>query len=83
VCAVHQAREARRDADVLRVADDILPHVREMRPAYPWETVARSLDRAGARARPAAAGPARPWGVRCAGWSATASWTRAFWSQAR
>ncbi len=48
VRAVHQAREARRDADVLRVADDILPHVREMRPAYPWETVARSLDRAGA-----------------------------------
>ena len=47
--AVHSAREARRDADVLRVADDILRHVREMRPAYPWETVARSLDRAGAR----------------------------------
>ncbi|HYG87950.1 MAG TPA: recombinase family protein [Azospirillum sp.] len=47
--AVHQAREARRDTDVLRIADDILPHVREMRPAYPWETVARSLDKAGAR----------------------------------
>lgn len=47
--AVHSAREARRDADVLRVADGILPHVRAMRPAYPWEIVARSLDRSGSR----------------------------------
>src|SRR3954470_14379703 len=81
VRAVHQAREARRDADVLRVADDILPHVREMRPAYPWETVARSLDRAGVR-RPDCGrwtGPA----LARAGWSATASWTRAFWSAPR
>ena len=81
--AVHSAREARRDADVLRVADDILRHVREMRPAYPWETVARSLDRAGARRPDGAAGPVRPWRVRCAGWSATASWTEAFWSARR
>jgi DNA invertase Pin-like site-specific DNA recombinase len=49
VRAVTEAREARRDADVLRVADAILPHVRAMRPAYPWESVARSLDKAGAR----------------------------------
>ncbi|HYE01268.1 MAG TPA: recombinase family protein, partial [Alphaproteobacteria bacterium] len=47
--AAHEAREGRRDADVLRVADDILPEVRAMRPAYPWETVARSLDRKGSR----------------------------------
>ncbi|QQP92665.1 hypothetical protein IGS68_29760 (plasmid) [Skermanella sp. TT6] len=47
--AVHGARDARRDADVLRVADDILAEVRAMRPAYPWETVARTLARKGAR----------------------------------
>jgi DNA invertase Pin-like site-specific DNA recombinase len=47
--AVHSAREARRDADVLRVADDILAEVRAMRPAYPWEAVARTLARKGAR----------------------------------
>lgn len=45
VRAVNDAREARRDADVLRVADDILPHVRAMRPGYSWATVARSLSR--------------------------------------
>ncbi|MCW2240627.1 recombinase family protein [Azospirillum canadense] len=49
VRAVNDAREARRDADVLRVADAILPHVRAMRPAYPWETVARSLAKSGSR----------------------------------
>ncbi|MCW2239113.1 recombinase family protein [Azospirillum canadense] len=49
VRAVTDAREARRDADVLRVADAILPHVRAMRPAYPWETVARSLAKSGSR----------------------------------
>lgn len=43
--AVHEAREARRDADVLRIADEILPHVRAMRPSYPWDVVARSLNR--------------------------------------
>ncbi|WP_454020063.1 hypothetical protein [Azospirillum sp. Marseille-Q6669] len=47
--AVNDAREARRDADVLRVADDILPHVRAMRPGYSWATVARSLARNGSR----------------------------------
>jgi DNA invertase Pin-like site-specific DNA recombinase len=47
--AVHAARDARRDSDVLRIAGDILPHLREMRPNYPWETVARSLNRNGAR----------------------------------
>jgi hypothetical protein len=46
--AVHSAREARRDADVLRV-DDILAEVRTMRPAYPWAVVARTLARKGAR----------------------------------
>lgn len=46
--AVHEAREARRDSDVLRIADDILPLVRLMRPAYPWDVVARSLNRKGA-----------------------------------
>ena len=45
--AVHAARDARRDADVLRIADEILPHLREMRPDYPWEAVARSLTRKG------------------------------------
>ncbi|NUB05129.1 recombinase family protein [Azospirillum sp. Vi22] len=49
VRAVNDAREARRDADVLRVADDILPHVRAMRPGYSWATVARSLARNGSR----------------------------------
>lgn len=47
VRAVHSAREARRDADVLRVAEDILAEVREMRPAYPWAVVARTLTRKG------------------------------------
>ncbi len=47
--AVQAAREARRDADVLRVADDILPQVRALRPAHPWAAVADSLDRKGAR----------------------------------
>ena len=47
--AVHAARDARRDADVMRIADDILPHLREMRPDYPWEIVARALDRKGSR----------------------------------
>jgi len=42
----------RRDADVLRVADNILPEVLAMRPAHPWETMARSLDRKGSRRRP-------------------------------
>ena len=46
--AVHRARDTRRDADVLRIADEILPHLREMRPHYPWAVLARSLTRKGA-----------------------------------
>jgi hypothetical protein len=49
VRALQFAREARRDADVLRVADDILAQVREMRPAYPREVVTRTLARKGSR----------------------------------
>lgn len=47
--AVHAARDARRTADVLRIADEILPSIRTMRPDYPWKTVADSLDRKGSR----------------------------------
>jgi hypothetical protein len=49
VRVVHNVREAQRDANALRVAGDILRHIREMRPALPCETVVRSLDRAGLR----------------------------------
>ena len=37
------AREARRDQDLLTVADELVPVLREMRPRYPWDVVARSL----------------------------------------
>lgn len=47
--AVHAARDARRDADLARISHDLIPTIRSMRPDYPWETVARSLDRKGVR----------------------------------
>ncbi len=49
IAAVAAARDDRRDADVLRVADDILPTLRELRPSCPWDVVARTLDRRGSR----------------------------------
>ena len=47
--AVHAARDDRRSEDVLRVANEIIPTIRALRPAYPWKTVAGSLDRSGRR----------------------------------
>lgn len=44
-----RAREARRDAEALRVADEVLPTLRALRPGLPWSVVARSLDRKGSR----------------------------------
>src|SRR5258708_451301 len=49
---VQAARDARRNADALRVADEILPRIRQMRPAYSWKSVARRLSMQGKR-RPA------------------------------
>ncbi|MBF0561230.1 MAG: recombinase family protein [Alphaproteobacteria bacterium] len=49
IAAVVAARDGRRDDDVLRVADEILPSLREMRPSCAWDVVARSLDRRGSR----------------------------------
>ncbi|MFM2044175.1 MAG: hypothetical protein RLY86_2751 [Pseudomonadota bacterium] len=49
IAAVHRAREARRDDDVQRVADEILPTLRRLRPGLPWDVVARSLDKQGSR----------------------------------
>jgi DNA invertase Pin-like site-specific DNA recombinase len=47
--AVHAAREARRNSEILRVADSVLPVIRALRPAYPWDAVARSLNKNGSR----------------------------------
>jgi DNA invertase Pin-like site-specific DNA recombinase len=49
IAAVAAARDERRDDDALRVADEILPSLREMRPSCSWDVVARSLDRRGSR----------------------------------
>ncbi len=47
--AVTSARDRRRDDDLLRIADKILPALREMRPACSWDVVARHLHRHGSR----------------------------------
>lgn len=47
--AVHAARDARRTADVIRIAPEILPSIQTLRPGYPWKTVARTLERKGSR----------------------------------
>src|SRR3954454_18541497 len=49
IIAIAAARDAQRDAAVLRIADEILPSLRNMRPAYPWDAVARTLDKQGKR----------------------------------